>query len=245
MAREASLFSFEGILPFGERGENAILPFREFRIFLDKRRFFRYNRGMMNDIQDILTTNLIALRKSQGLTQIELGEHVNYSDKTISKWENGDSCPNIEAIHRLASFYGVRIDDLLREDFEVGEEAHPAPEDRDRPRRYRKLVITLLAVMAVWCIATVLFIAASLDDSVKREWLFFIDAIPFSAVTLLVFNSLWGNRRLNYLIISLLVWTLLAAIFLHVMNWRLWVLFLLGIPVQLAVILWSQLKKSR
>ncbi len=198
----------------------------------------------MKDIQEILTANLISLRKSRGLTQIELGEQVNYSDKTISKWENGDSCPNIEAVHRLAAFYGVRIDDLLREDFEV--DAPPPPSDgKARQRQYSKLVIMLLAVIAVWCIATVLFIAAMLDADASHAWLYFIDAIPWSAVTLLVFNSLWGNRRLNYLILSILVWTVLAAIYLNVMNWRLWVLFLLGIPVQIAIVLWSQLKKTK
>ena len=122
----------------------------------------------MKDIQEILITNLIALRKSKGLTQIELGERVNYSDKTISKWENGDSCPNVEAIHRLAKFYGVRIDDLLREDFEV--DAPAQVEDAgERQRRYSKLVITALAVMAVWIVATVLFIAFSFDPENTRE----------------------------------------------------------------------------
>ena len=197
----------------------------------------------MKDIQEILITNLIALRKSKGLTQIELGECVNYSDKTISKWENGDSCPNIEAIHRLAKFYGVRIDDLLREDFEIDAPA-PVEDAGERQRRYSKLVITSLAVMAVWIIATVLFIAFNLNPEISREWLFFIYAVPCSFVTMLVFNSLWGNRRMNYLIISLLSWTLLITIFLHVMNYRLWVIFLLGIPIQIAVILWSKLKKK-
>jgi len=198
----------------------------------------------MKELHEILTANLIKLRKSRGLTQIELGEQVNYSDKTISKWENGDSCPNIEAIHRLAGFYGVRIDDLLREDYEI-DETPPPSDGREKQRRYSKLIIMLLAVIAVWCIATVFFIAATLDEGSSRAWLNFIDAIPWSAVTLLVFNSLWGNRRLNYLILSFLTWTLLTAIFLHVMNWRLWVLFLLGIPVQIAIILWSQLKNIR
>lgn len=199
----------------------------------------------MKDLQETLRNNLIALRKSKGLTQIELGEQVNYSDKTISKWENGDSCPNIEAIHRLAAFYEVRIDDILREDFEADLPRTPEEDVGERHRRYSKLVISMLAVMAVWCISTVLFIAWSLDDSSSRAWLFFIYAIPCSCVTLLVFNSLWGNRRLNYLIISVLVWTLLTTMFLHVMNYRLWVLFLLGIPIQIAVILWSQLKKKK
>ena len=69
-------------------GGFCILYFGELSVFLDKSGFFRYNRAM-KDIQDILIDNLIALRRARGLTQIELGEQVNYSDKTTSKWENG------------------------------------------------------------------------------------------------------------------------------------------------------------
>ena len=69
------------------------------------------------NVQDNLINNMIALRRAKGLTQIELGEKINYSDKTISKWEKGDSCPNVEAVYRLAKFYDVSVDDLLSADF--------------------------------------------------------------------------------------------------------------------------------
>lgn len=210
---------------------------------LDKPGFFVYNGGM-KDVQQILINNLIALRHARGLTQIELGEQVNYSDKTISKWENGDSCPGIEAVYRLAAFYGVRIDDLLREDFSPDVPLSAEQEKAEKQRKYSKLVIALLAVMAVWVIATILFVAGMLNQT-AAAWLFFIDAIPSSCVTLLVFNSLWGRRRMNYLIITVLVWTLLAAIYLRVRLYQLWAIFLLGIPVQVAIILWSQLKTKR
>lgn len=197
----------------------------------------------MKDIQEVLIDNLIALRRARGLTQIELGERVNYSDKTISKWENADSCPGIEAIYRLAAFYGVRVDDLLREDFVPDAPRSPEDERQEKQRRYSKLVIALLAVMAVWAVATVLFVAGLLNAS-AAPWLSFIDAVPCSAITLLVFNTLWGNRRMNYLIISVLLWTMLCAVYLHVMLYQLWAIFLLGIPVQIAIVLWSQLKRK-
>lgn len=198
----------------------------------------------MKDLQEILINNLTALRKAKGLTQMELGEQVNYSDKTISKWENADSCPSIEAVHRLAKFYGVRIDDLLREDFCVNEPLSPSEEREEKQRKYSKLVIALLGVIAVWMIATLLFITGMLN-MMEAAWHFFIDAIPCSCITLLVFNSLWGNRRINYVIITLLLWSLLTAIFLHISNTQLWVIYLLGIPVQAAIILWSRLKQKR
>ncbi len=190
-----------------------------------------------NNIQDILITNLIALRKSRSLTQIELGEKINYSDKTISKWENGDSCPNIEAIYRIAKFYDVSIDDLLSADFQAHGNAIA-----EKQRNYSKLIISLLAIMAVWVIATIIFVAISLMNF-AHPWMIFIIATPASAIVALVFNSMWGNTRYNYLIISILLWTLLTTVFLSALKYAsvMWVVFLIGIPIEIAIILWSQL----
>ena len=196
---------------------------------------------MSNNIQEILISNLISLRKSRSLTQIELGEKINYSDKTISKWENGDSCPNIEAVHKLAKFYDVSIDDLLSEDFQIDKKIVA-----EKQRNNSKLIISLLAVMTVWLIATIIFVAISLLD-IANAWMVFIVAVPASAIVALVFNSIWGNTRFNYLIISILLWTLLTAIFLSALKYAnvLWVIFLIGVPIQIAIILWSQLKRKK
>lgn len=197
--------------------------------------------SMSNNIQEILISNLISLRKSRSLTQIELGEKINYSDKTISKWENGDSCPNIEAVHKLAKFYDVSIDDLLSEDFQIDKKIVA-----EKQRSYSKLIISLLAVMTVWLIATIIFVAISLLD-VANAWMVFIIAVPESAIVSLVFNSIWGNTRFNYLIVSILLWTLLTTIFLSALKYAsvLWVIFLIGVPIQIAIILWSQLKRKK
>lgn len=196
---------------------------------------------MSNNIQEILISNLISLRKSRSLTQIELGEKINYSDKTISKWENGDSCPNIEAVHKLAKFYDVSIDDLLSEDFQIDKKIVA-----EKQRNYSKLIISLLAVMTVWLIATIIFVAISLLN-ISHAWMVFIVAVPASAIVALVFNSIWGNTRFNYLIVSILLWTLLTAIFLSALKYAnvLWVIFLIGVPIQIAIILWSQLKRKK
>jgi transcriptional regulator with XRE-family HTH domain len=196
---------------------------------------------MSNNIQEILISNLISLRKSRSLTQIELGEKINYSDKTISKWENGDSCPNIEAVHKLAKFYDVSIDDLLSEDFQIDKKIVA-----EKQRSYSKLIISLLAVMTVWLIATIIFVAISLLN-VANAWMVFIIAVPESAIVALVFNSIWGNTRFNYFIISILLWTLLTTIFLSALKYAsvLWVIFLIGVPIQIAIILWSQLKRKK
>ena len=68
----------------------------------------------MKNLQEILINNLIALRKQRGLTQIELGERVSYSDKTISKWENGTSLPDVMLIPDIAAVLKVKPEYLMK-----------------------------------------------------------------------------------------------------------------------------------
>ena len=69
----------------------------------------------MDDINKIIGKNLLILRKNAKLTQMELAERFNYSDKTISKWESGESLPSIEILYELAKFYNTTLDALTVE----------------------------------------------------------------------------------------------------------------------------------
>ena len=69
----------------------------------------------MKEIREIVSENLTELRKEKKLTQLELAEKINYSDKAVSKWENGDTLPDIETLQKLCDFYGVTLDYLTHE----------------------------------------------------------------------------------------------------------------------------------
>ena len=60
-------------------------------------------------------TNIAERRKRAGLTQAGLAERLNYSDKAISKWERGESVPDVLTMMQLAELFGVRVDDLLQD----------------------------------------------------------------------------------------------------------------------------------
>lgn len=57
--------------------------------------------------------NIITFRKRMGLTQKELSEKIHYSDKVISKWECGESYPDVIALKKLSDFFNVSIDDMM------------------------------------------------------------------------------------------------------------------------------------
>lgn len=192
----------------------------------------------MKSVNEILSENLVKLRKKNRLTQAELAEAIHYSDKSISKWEKGESCPSIAVAAEIAKYFGVTLDDLIDENF-VAEEA--APKEKQRKASY--LVITLLACSVVWMIATLSFIYGNLVG-MNSPWLAFLYSVPVTTIILLIFNTLWGRKRLNYLIISVMVWSLLTSVFVHILTLGhvVWMLFLIGVPAQISITLWSRLK---
>ena len=196
----------------------------------------------MEDLKLIISQNIVSLRKTSGMTQIELAEKLNYSDKAVSKWERGESIPDVAVLKAIADLFSVTVDYLLQEEHaEVKEKEELSPAALKKKRR-QHAVITSMSVLLVWVIATLVFVI--LDLSLSGGWghfLTFAYAAPASAIVWLVFNSIWHNKRLNYVIISIMVWTLLAAIHLSAIvgGVNIWQLFLLGIPGQLIIILWS------
>ena len=70
----------------------------------------------MSDKRFIIGKNIAELRKSSGLTQLELAEKLNYSDKSVSKWERGESLPDIVVLKSVADLFEVTLDYLVEEE---------------------------------------------------------------------------------------------------------------------------------
>ena len=200
----------------------------------------------MVDMKSIIAKNITALRQSHKMTQIELAEKLNYSDKAVSKWERGESIPDVIVLKTIADLFGVSLDYLLEEDHEPAPST-AKPESESEPSHHvrNRAVVTLLSLLIVWFLAALIF--AVLDTfwpDLHGGWLAFIYAVPVSMIIWLVFNSLWFNTRRNYLIISLLMWTSLASLFVNAaaMGYPFWRFLFLGIPGQLAIYAWSRFK---
>lgn len=195
----------------------------------------------MEDIKPVIAKNITQLRLAAGMTQSELGEKLNYSDKSVSKWERAESIPDVAVLKQLADLFGVKLDDLLREEPEAVPPAQPFRPDAHR----NHAVITTLSVLLVWFVATLVYVLIDvIVPAAKVHWLIFLYGVPVSMIVWLVFNSIWFCRRRNYLIISLLSWSLLlsAAVTLQVFGVCAWQLLLLGIPGQIIICLWSRLQ---
>jgi len=191
----------------------------------------------MNDLKQIIANNIIRLRKERKLTQIEFAQKLNYSDKAISKWERAESIPDIIVLKQISDLFGVTVDYILEEHLE-----NEKLVIKERKQKINKTSLTLLATSPIWIIATLIFTFILIFTNKYIYYVFYI-SVPLSVLIFLIFNSIWGNRRKNYFIVSCLVWSILLCTYLSFIKLNLWEIFLLGIPAQIAIILWANLKK--
>lgn len=200
----------------------------------------------MKEIKSIIAKNISELRLQNSMTQIELAQKLNYSDKAVSKWERGESIPDIGVLTEIADLFGVPLDYLVREEHTVNyTETQIALQQENKARRIKNRgLITGIAIILVWLVATLVFVIIDMaTKNVMAHWLCFAYAIPASMIVWLIFNSIWFSRSRNYVIISLLIWTLLLALFITFLPFRiyLWQLFIVGIPAEIIIFMWSRL----
>ena len=194
----------------------------------------------MEDLKPIIAKNIIRLRQNAKLTQIELAERLNYSDKAISKWERAESMPDITVLKGIADLFEVPLDYLVQEEPSIPQKQAPVVDKKHNHR-----VITRLSVLLVWFVATMTYVLLDvIVADMSRHWLAFLFAVPVSMIVWLVFNSIWFNTRRNYMIISGLMWSTLLSVVLTLLmfSFPAWQLLLLGIPGQVIIYIWSRLE---
>ena len=195
----------------------------------------------MEETRFALASNLIKLRTRAGLTQAQLGEKLNYSDKTISKWERADALPDVLVLKQISDLYHITIDDLL-----CAHDQWEMPTDQDIKsfrHKYSVTAIALVVVAVIWTLAVLVFAIIWILGSL--EWRIFAYAVAPSLITYLVFHSLWGGGRYNLYIISALVFSLIATIYIALIQYHLWQLFLVFLPAEVVIILSFHIKRKR
>ncbi len=185
----------------------------------------------MKDLHPIIAENLAILRKGSGLTQAQLAERLNYSDKAVSRWEKGDTLPDINVLFELCDFYGITMDNLLEKD---GVRERQQVKFRDSLQY--NLIICALSVAIVWLIATVLFVYLNTKSGVNF-WQAFIWAVPVSCLVILRMNRRFHSSILLFVTVSVFVWTLLTSVYLQFLQYNIWLVYIIGIPVQIICIL--------
>ena len=196
----------------------------------------------MKEMKQIIANNIIKLRKEHKLTQAELAQKLNYSDKAISKWERGESIPDIEILKKLGDMFGVTVDYLITEDAELTGAKYKLPEKS----KAKQISILMLAITLVWLVATIIFVYTKINFDYSL-WTVFVWAVPVSCVVYLVFYRKWalGNKIAELIANTILCWSLLTVIYLQFLSYNLWLIFFVGLPIQVALVLWSNIKSIK
>ena len=198
----------------------------------------------MDDIKKIIANNIIELRAEAGMKQAELAEKINYSDKSVSKWERAEAAPDAAVLRNIADVFGVTVDRLVYSHDEL-----KAKEERKKKSAVKfgngfsisYKMITSVAIMGIWTVALLIFIILWLNG--KIIWQPFPCALPVSLVTQLVLHSVWGKGKYNIIIVSALQLSLILMVYFLFFSHNWWQLFLLALPVEIIVILVFRIKR--
>lgn len=200
-------------------------------------------------LKNIIGSNISAYRKRAGMTQASLGEKLNYSDKAVSKWERGESIPDVWTLTMLAEQFDITVNDLLQDPNALPEHTGAVQQamghvvEKTLKRKADKSIILMLSGLLVWFVALLLFVVLSTVE-VPNSWVAFFYAIPATAIVLLSLRSAWKDFRWNRALISAIVWGCLVSLHVSLLVFagvNAWKIYLLGIPGQAAVLLWFRM----
>jgi len=199
----------------------------------------------MEDLKLIIANNIIKYRKKFKLTQAELAEKLNYSDKSISKWERGDSLPDIIILNDIAKIFNISLDNLITQ-----HEVKPYKKaNKILEKIYNnKMLITLCSSIIVWLVASITFVFLSIFTDIPYLWMTFVYATTVNCIVLIVFNYLWKNIYYNFLTVSALIISLATSIYCSLYLFlninRIWLIFIIVIPLLILAYLWFVVRKK-
>lgn len=195
------------------------------------------------ELREIVAKNICDLRKIYKMTQAELAEKLNYSDKAVSKWERAEALPDVETVKKIADLFDVSVDCLLKENLDIKKNIRTK-----RLTAVQKFLITIISAVLVWVVATVIFCICRWSGVISRGVvLAFIYAIPVTFIVFIVFNALWYKTWATLVLVSCLIWTLATSVYLTPqflgVEWTADYLIYIGaIPVQIGLGLFFGLK---
>lgn len=192
----------------------------------------------MDDLKDTIAKNITELRTQAHLTQLQLADMLNYSDKAVSKWERGEAIPDIRVLIRIAEIFGVSLDDLVKSNGNVAPSIQPKKKISGK-----RAFITALSSVFVWFVATGLFlIFYFITKTAPYAYLVFVVAPLPTAIVLNVFSAMWGNRLTNGITSSLILWSAAAIFHVFVITFsdfdKIAYIYVVAAVFELLIILW-------
>ena len=199
----------------------------------------------MPTINENIAKNITLLRKQNKWTQGELADQLNYSDKSISKWERSDSVPDIEMLCKIAEIFHVNVEYLTKEHSE-----NEIKKSQNGGNIFvRNLLILIMLCVAIYTIATIVFVYPTMKNPVNASkfWISYIYALPICSIICNSYARKTHNWLMRMITASVFTWSFITALYctaLIIGYPNFWMLFLIGAPVQAAICLYFFWKKT-
>ena len=183
-------------------------------------------------LRKTVAKNIAAYRKAHHDTQLDLATKLNYSDKSVSKWERGESLPDVYILSQIADLYGVSVSALIGE-------IQPPKESK----LHYHMFILLLSLALTMAVATLLFSMFMICKVPYPAWMFFVYALPVCSIICIVFTSLWWGILWQGVSVSALIWTLGLSLYLSFELENVSLIFLVCAALQVLTVLWEVFRK--
>lgn len=183
-------------------------------------------------LRKTVAKNIAQYRKAHHDTQLDLATKLNYSDKSVSKWERGESLPDVYILSQIAELYGVSVSAL------IGEIQPP----RESKPHYHMFIL-LLSLALTMAVATLLFSMFMICKVDYPAWMFFVYALPVCSIICIVFTSLWWGILWQGVSVSALIWTLGLSLYLSFELENVSLIFLVCAALQVLTLLWEGFRK--
>ena len=178
-------------------------------------------------LRKTVAKNIAQYRKAHHDTQLDLATKLNYSDKSVYKWERGESLPDVYILSQIAELYGVSVSALIGE---------IQPPKESKPHYH--MFIVLLSLALTMAVATLLFSMFVICKVDYPAWMFFVYALPVCSIICIVFTSLWWGMS-----VSALIWTLGLSLYLSFELENVSLIFLVCAALQVLTLLWEGFRK--
>ena len=183
-------------------------------------------------LRKTVAKNIAAYRKAHHDTQLDLATKLNYSDISVSKWERGESLPDVYILSQIADLYGVSVSALSGE---------IQPPRESKPHYH--MFILLLSLALTMAVATLLFSMFMICKVDYPAWMFFVYALPVCSIICIVFTSLWWGILWQGVSVSALIWTLGLSLYLSFELENVSLIFLVCAALQVLTLLWEGFRK--
>ena len=191
------------------------------------------------ELKLVFASNLINLRTAAGMTQAELGVQLNYSDKTVSKWERGEAIPDAYVLTELSDLFHVTVDYLL-----TSHDAWQSPEEIRKANEpmYSSDIIIAVTILGIMTASLTAFVIGWICGII--EWRIFLVGLVLSAVAFLVLDCIFNHARYLKPAMIVLIISVFVLVYFLLWDFKPWQIFLLLVPAITIALLSTHINKK-